>query len=350
MIELSKSAIRDIDSGNMWDYLVTFPDYWDDAIKLSKDLSLGFDKSTIENVLIAGMGSSSIAGDLMKAYIFPFCPVPVEISRQYMLPAWVDNHTLFIACSYSGETEETLYAIDEAAKKGAQIICISSGGRILEKAKNKRLNYIKIPSGISARAALPYSFIPQYRIFQEMGYIQKDEDALIETSEFLHLQIEKFSNYNENEALNLAREIQDTLPIIYSDTSMMEAVNLRWRGQLEENAKTLAYGNLFPEMNHNEIVGWEQIAHLTGRLSVIMLHDKDDNVRVSTRMEITRELISEHVAGFHVLVTQGESRLTRLFSLIQFADWTSIYLAYLNDVDPTPVAKIDLLKKKLAEE
>ncbi len=212
------------------------------------------------------------------------------------------------------------------------------------------MNCIKIPEGISARAALPFSFIPHYRIFQEMGLLEEDEKSLKETSDFLHQQIEKFANYEENEALNLAREIQDTLPVIYSDSSMMEAVNLRWCGQFEENAKTLAYGNLFPEMNHNEIVGWEQIAHLTGRLSVIMLYDEDDNARVRTRMEITRDLISEHAAGLHILVTQGESRMTRLFSLVQFADWTSIYLAYLNNVDPTPVAKIDLLKSKLADE
>ncbi len=350
MIELSESAIRNIDSENMWDLLVAFPDYWDKAILFTADLDLNINKPGVKNVIISGMGSSSIAGDLIKAYAAPFCPVPVEVRRHYELPGWVDEHTLFLACSYSGDTEETLFSIEEAQKRGAQIICITSGGRIWEKVKADELNCIKIPGGISARAALAYSFIPYYRIFQEMGFLEEEENSLKETSDFLHQQIGKFSNYEENEALNLAREIQDTLPIIYSDTSMMEAVNLRWCGQLEENAKTLTYSNLFPEMNHNEIVGWEQIAHLTGRMSVIMLYDEDDNARVRTRMEITRELISEHVAGFHILVTQGESRLTRLFSLVQFADWTSIYLAFLNDVDPTPVAKIDLLKKKLAEE
>jgi len=130
---------------------------------------------------------------------------------------------------------------------------------------------------------------------------------------------------------------------------LMEPVNLRWRGQFQENAKTLAFGNLLPEMNHNEIVGWDQIAHLTGRLSVIMLSDKEDNPRVTQRMSITKDLISEQANGCYVLKTQGDNKLSRLFSLIQFADWTSIYLALINRIDPTPTPKIDLLKRKLAE-
>lgn len=350
MIELTKDAINRVDSENMWDMLVSFPDYWDEAIKLTFGLALGIDKKKVRNVMIAGMGSSAISGDLIRTYARSTSPFPIGMCRNYELPAWVDDQTLLIACSYSGNTEETIFAIDEAKRKGAQVIGITSGGKIWEKAQKNEFECVKIPGGLPARAALAYSFLPHYQIFREMGFLNDDESILMDTSQFLHQQIDKFSNYQENEALNLAREIQDTLPVLYSDTSMMEAVSLRWREQLEENAKTLAYGNLLPGMNNNEIVGWEQIAHLTGRLSVIMLKDADDNPRVTRRMEITRELISEQVAGLYILTTQGENRLTRLFSLVQFADWTSLYLAFLNDVDPTPVAKSDLLKSKLDEE
>jgi glucose/mannose-6-phosphate isomerase len=129
----------------------------------------------------------------------------------------------------------------------------------------------------------------------------------------------------------------------------MAPVHTRWRTQMEENAQTLAYGNIFPEMNHNEIVGWDQIAHLTGRLSVVMLRDRDDHPKVQKRMEIVEDLIADQVSSLNVLETRGESRLTRMFSLIQLGDWVSFYLTMMNGVDPSPVAKIDLLKRRLAD-
>lgn len=199
------------------------------------------------------------------------------------------------------------------------------------------------------RAALGYSFVPLYRIFQHFGFGDDRDGALKETATFLSEQNDLLSNPEDNEALNLAEELNDTLPIFYSDATMMEPVNLRWRGQFAENAKTLAYGNTLPEMNHNEIVGWERIVHLTGRLSVVLLIDREDNPRVQRRMEIIEELVKDQTSSIHVLKTRGQTRLTRMFSLIQLADWTSFYLAVLNNIDPTPIAKIDLLKSKLAE-
>jgi glucose/mannose-6-phosphate isomerase len=130
---------------------------------------------------------------------------------------------------------------------------------------------------------------------------------------------------------------------------MLAPVNLRWRSQIQENAKTLAYGNTLPEMNHNEIIGWDQIVHLTGRLSVVMLCDRDDHPKVKQRMETTADLISPQLSSVNMLQSRGDSRLTRMFSLIHLGDWTSFYLAMLNGVDPTPVAKIDLLKRRLSE-
>ena len=199
------------------------------------------------------------------------------------------------------------------------------------------------------RAALGYSFVPLFRIFQQLGYIDETSEVLSETAEYLNRQGQLFANTDDNEALSLAEDLTNTLPVVYSDATIMAPVNLRWCEQFEENAKTLAYGNTLPEMNHNEIVGWEQIIHLTGRLSVIILRDRDDHPKVRQRMHIVEELIEDQVSSINVLTTRGEARLTRMFSLIQLADWTSFYLAVVNDVDPTPIAKIDLLKRKLAE-
>ncbi len=316
---------------------------------MTGDLELTVDQGKINKICFAGMGGSAIGADLIRAYSYKTCPYPIQVVRHYEIPNWIDENTLFIGCSFSGNTEETLTALTAAHNKGAQTIGVTSGGELMLKAAKEDFDYIKIPGGMPPRAALGYSFVPLYRIFQHLGFVDDGDGSLNETASFLSEQNDLLSNPEDNEALNLAEELNDTLPIFYSDATMMEPVNLRWRGQFAENAKTLAYGNTLPEMNHNEIVGWERIVHLTGRLSVVLLIDKEDNPRVQRRMEIVEELVKDQASSIHILKTRGQAKLTRLFSLIQLADWTSFYLAMLSDIDPTPIAKIDLLKSKLAE-
>lgn len=346
---MNTDHIATVDSQNMWELLNTFPDQWREAMEITENLDLTIDQSRITNICFAGMGGSAIGADLIRAYSYQICPYPIQVVRHYELPSWVDEQTLFIGCSFSGNTEETLSALMSAREKGAQTIAVTSGGELMLKAAKEEFDYIKIPGGMPPRAALGYSFVPLYRIFQYLGLIDEGDGELKDTARFLAEQNDLLSDPSDNEALNLAEEIHDTLPIIYSDATMMEPVNLRWRNQFAENAKTLAYGNTLPEMNHNEIVGWERIVHLTGRLSAILLLDKEDNPRVQRRMEIVEELIEDQTDSLHVLKTRGQTRLTRMFSLIQLADWTSFYLAMLSKVDPSPVAKIELLKSKLAE-
>lgn len=349
MHNITEANIKSLDSENMWELLVGFPGQWKQAVSMTKSLELGVDADRIYKICLAGMGGSAIGGDLIRAYTYRCCPHPVQVVRHYDIPEWVDEHTLFIVCSFSGNTEETLSAAEQAWQKGAQMIAVTSGGELMVNAAEHDFDYITIPGGMPPRAALGYSFVPLFRIFQYLGYIDESDEVLGETAEFLTQQGDLLSNTSDNEALTLARDLEDTLPIIYSDATLMEPVNLRWRGQMGENAKTLAYGNTLPEMNHNEIVGWDQIVHLTGRLSVIMLRDQEDHPKVKQRMQIVEELISDQVSTIDVLSTRGKSRLTRMFSLIQLADWTSFYLAMLNGVDPTPIAKIDLLKRRLSE-
>lgn len=349
MAELTREKIDQIDSEGMWELMRAFPKQWDEAVDFTKGFDPDIDRSNVQNICFAGMGGSAIGADLIRAYTYHTATVPVQVIRHYEIPSWVNEKTLFIGCSFSGNTEETLSALEQAKEQGAQLMGITSGGTLLVQATEEEFDYIRIPGGMPPRAALAYSFVPLFRIFQWLGFVDEGDSALEETAIYLHEQIEKYTNFEDNEALTLASEIQDSLPIIYSDATHLEPVNLRWRGQFEENAKTLAYGNSLPEMNHNEIVGWEQIAHLTGRLSVIILRDEKDNERVQRRIDITRELIDDQVVSINELQTRGNSRLTRMFSLIQMADWTSLYLTLLNEVDPTPIAKIDLLKSKLAE-
>ncbi|MEX0771595.1 MAG: bifunctional phosphoglucose/phosphomannose isomerase [Balneolales bacterium] len=350
MIELTEKKIKEIDSEGMYKLMHNFPQQWNDAEALTLDLKLSKHTKSFANICILGMGASAIGGDLIASYAHDNCPLPIQVNRNYDLPAWVNESTLVIVSSYSGDTEETLQAFDIARYRKAGIICISTGGEIMRQAERAGSDRIYVPAGITPRAALAFNFIPLFRIFQYYGFIQDTNDVLHQTAAFLSDQAELLSNYKDNETLGLAEKIDDTLPIVYSNSTFLAPVNLRWRGQLEENAKILAYGNLFPELNHNEIVGWERIAHLMGRISVIMLHDEDDNPRVKRRMKITEELIENHVSSLITLTTRGPNRLSRLFSLIQVADWTSLYLALNNELDPTPITKVDLLKNKLSEE
>ncbi|HYW35656.1 MAG TPA: bifunctional phosphoglucose/phosphomannose isomerase [Balneolaceae bacterium] len=349
MSKLTKSTINSLDSGDMEKLLKQFSRQWKDAVKRTESLSLNINVDRIKNICMVGMGGSAIGADLIRAYSYDFCPLPVQVFRHYNIPEWVGKNTLFVGCSFSGTTEETLSAVSKARKRGAQLIAVTSGGELLVQASKNDFDYIKFPGGMPPRAALASSFVPLFRIFEYLGLIDEGAEALEETGEFLQQQGQLLEDTEDNEALALAEDLVDTLPIIYSDATIMEPVNLRWRTQMEENAKTLAYGNTLPEMNHNEIVGWDQIAHLTGRLSVVILRDKDDVPPVKQRMQIVEELIADQVSSINVFNTRGNSRLTRMFSLIQLADWTSFYLAMLNGVDPTPIAKIDLLKRRLSE-
>ncbi|MEQ8579720.1 MAG: bifunctional phosphoglucose/phosphomannose isomerase [Balneola sp.] len=348
-MKISKELINKVDSGNMWGLISSFPNHWNEVMKLTEDITLNIDSTKIRNICFSGMGGSAIGADLIRAYSLKSCPHPVQVNRHYEVPNYINEETLFIACSFSGNTEETLTALSSALEKGAQVIGVTSGGTLKKQAIEHEFDYIQIPGGMPPRAALAYSFVPLFRIFQTLGFLDEPNSVLDDTYNLLRDGVSKFTDVDDNDALALARELNESLPIIYSDALLMEPVNLRWRGQIEENSKMLVYGNLIPEMNHNEIVGWEHIAHLAGRLTVVMLKDQDDNSRVTKRMEIVKELVMDQALSVIEISTIGNSRLERMFSLVQLADWVSMYLALLNEIDPTPIAKIDILKSKLAE-
>lgn len=348
-MSLTKETIQRIDSQGMWKWVTEFPEQWRHATRIIENIDLTIKPDQIANVCFAGMGSSALGADLLRGYTIKSCPYPVQVIRHYDIPNWVNDKTLFVSCSYSGNTEETLSALDKAIEKGAQVVAVASGGRLLVKAQKEGFDYIKIPNDMPTRAGLAYNFVSLYGIFQHLGYLDEGEAALTETHILLEKGVAEFADFSSNEALTIAEELNHSLPIIYSDAMMMEAVNIRWCTQIQENAKMLAYGNLIPEMSHNEIVGWEQIVHLTGRLNVVLLKDKEDSLRVTRRMEIIKELVIDQALSVIEIDTYGESRLARLFSLVQLSDWVSLYLALINEIDPTPTAKIDLLKSKLSE-
>ncbi len=346
---ITEESFKQFDTMGMRDLMRSFPDHWNEISLSAKDFNFTIDTSRIKNVCLAGMGGSAIGADIARAYVSKTAPYPVNVIRHYDIPAYIGPETLFIACSYSGNTEETLSALNQALQTGAQIIGITSGGQVSELAEKHGFDCIHIPGGLPPRAALAYSFVPLFRILQFLEIIDEGEEALEETQQFLAGKVSVYDNLEGNQAIDLAHLIKDSLPVIYSDHQLLEAVNIRWRGQLEENSKILVYGNMFPEMNHNEIIGWEHMDHLRDMVSVIFLTDRDDNERVKFRMEVFRELVKDDAKNMTILETEGDSKLCRIFSLVQLVDWISLYLAMLNEEDPTKIEYIDTMKSRLSQ-
>jgi glucose/mannose-6-phosphate isomerase len=218
-------------------------------------------------------------------------------------------------------------------------------------AKKHGHSFIKIPGGLPPRAALGYSFFPILMSLIKMKFISSRNNDIKETISLLKKKSQVYStlNPNKNTTLSIAQSLFNKLAIIYSSADRLDSVNIRWRGQLSENSKVLAFGNTLPEMNHNELVGWKVLKKEMSSMAVIFLKDKDDHKRVQVRMNIMDGIVQEFASNVIHVSSEGNSLLARIFSLVHMGDWVSYYLAILNGVDPTPVKVIDYLKNELAK-
>lgn len=347
-MNLTKDFVAQLDSGDMYRNLVTFSEMFQEGLRLAALMDFPYRASDIDNVVVSGMGGSAIGGELLRALVEPEGAIPVAVKRTYDLPGYVGSRSLFVASSYSGNTEETLAAFDQALARGARIFCITSGGGLLDLARKHGLPHIVIPGGMPPRAALPYSLAPLLEVFRRLQLTPVSVEDQSEAVSILDTGAQKYSALTGNAALNVAQTIQGFITLMYSGTGFMQAVNLRWRGQFQENAKTLAFGNVFPELNHNEIVGWSHSKAFLSSVGVILLRDRDDHPLVQHRIDVTHGLLASKAAFWEEVWTIGESRLARMLSLVQLGDWVSFYLALLNGVDPTPIELIDTLKRELA--
>lgn len=345
-------AIKKLDIGNMSQLLCTFPAQLEHAVRIGQTLTLSVSNQTIQDITVTGLGGSAIGSDLMRSYLSDELAIPFFTNRDYLLPNFVNETSLCIASSYSGDTEETLSAYDDAKARRARIVCITSGGLLKEKAERDGFPVIKIPSGFPPRAAVGFSSMSILYCLQALGLISDKAREVKETIRVLltlrdAYQVE--SPLERNPAKQLALKLHDSIPLIYTASRRFDAVALRWKGQLAENAKRLAFFNVLPELNHNEIVGWESRNPLLNSIAVVLLRDKDDHERVRIRMDITREIVEPKAKDTVEVWSQGDSLLARIFSLIYLGDYLSFYLAMLNRVDPTPVKMIDFLKRRLRE-
>jgi len=343
--------LGEIDQENMLELLLDFPQQCKEASNFINQIFIPSNYRDAQNIVITGMGGSAIGGDIAKSVLSEQSTVPIIVNRNYRIPEFVNEETLFIAVSYSGNTEETLSSFEEAQRVGAKNITITSNGKLEQFSSKAGFPCIKVPSGQPPRASLGYLFIPLLSLLSRLGFAPKLDlqSDIKESIELLSQMIEnelKPEIENGNIAKDLAKSFYGKMPIIYASQEL-EAVAIRWKGQMCENAKNMAYCNVFPEMNHNEIEGWNYPAELFKQCCVVILRDKDYHPMVNARMDITSELLNEYPEEIHDVRSRGESMLARLFSLICIGDWTSFYLAMLNEIDPTPVERITELKNKL---
>jgi glucose/mannose-6-phosphate isomerase len=338
-----------IDKSDMYSVLCDFNNQIESAINIGNSFNVSDDYSQIQNIVICGLGGSAISGDLLRNFLSSEINIPIFVNRNYTLPGFVNEKSLVILSSYSGNTEETLNSFKEALKRKSKLLCITSGGELNELTKKYSLPVIIVPGGLQPRCAVAFSFFPLLIFFIKSGLIKLQID-FAELIDFIKFKTTSYKQFDlNNQAFKIATELHSKLVIIYSTSDLLESVNMRWRTQLHENAKTLAYGNVIPEMNHNEIVGWEKNSDLLKRLIIIILEDINDFSRNKMRSELVYSILKPLAGNIVNVRSDGKNKIDRIFDLIHLGDWVSYHLAILNEADPTPVEVINFLKSKLAE-
>ncbi len=355
---MTKTEITALDKSNMHSVLTNFPAQVQEGIGLGRDIGAIRVPDTCRHILVLGMGGSAIGGDLLRTYFASQkqrTPRIVSVLRNYNVPDVLTSDDFVIASSYSGNTEETLSAFAQAVKRTKHVLCISSGGELTLQARSYSFPLIRLPQGLQPRCAVGLSFFPLLTALSAPEIVgdeaaEETEKAILETVALLKKKSEIFSKPDKkNPALKLAEELAGTIPVIYAPSESFEAVGLRWRNQLHENAKQIAFGNVLPEMNHNEIESWTYPKKGGKKFTPVFLRDIEEHPRVALRFEALEELIGKRTGNIHAVWSDGRSLLARMFSLLYFGDWVSFYLAILNGADPTEIPTISKLKVILSK-
>lgn len=325
----------------MDELIASFTEQLQEAKDIADGISMNLDRET-ENVMITGLGGSGIGGKIASDILAEGIKVPVVVNNDYSIPDWVGPNTLVIGNSYSGNTEETLAALNEALQAGAMAVCISSGGKMAEIAADKGLDLVTVPGGNPPRSMLAYSLVQQLAILTKAGVAQGDYAAGIAAS---IAQLDGDEEAIRARAQEIAAQLHGKTAVIYAGNGY-EGVAVRLRQQINENSKALCWHHVLPEMNHNELVGW---AGGSNNFAVIAFNCEDVNERTRIRMRISKEVISRYTDTIIDIDAQGADRLQRSLYLIHLGDWVSEYLAQLKQVDSVEVNVIDYLKTELSK-
>jgi glucose/mannose-6-phosphate isomerase len=306
----------------------------------------GFDKEAVNKIIITGLGGSAISGDLLKNFLKDEITVSVQINRNYFLPSFADENTLLIASSYSGNTEETISAFKDGMRRKCKIICLSTGGKLEKLAIDNSIPLIRLQKGFQPRYALGLSFFSLLKVFEKLKFILSQEKII---NRIISLWKEKAAEYSdeENIALTIAQQLTGFVPIIYSASDYTNAVGYRFKSQLNENSKLHAFHHEFPEMNHNEIIGWESHQQKQLHTKVIYLFDETYHSQIKKRFQIVSEFIKKSDVEIISLESKENDFKVRIMDLIFLVDWISFYLGVIRGFDPSEIEYINLLKDRL---
>ena len=346
----NQETVKKVDKSGMLGDLVKTPDYCRDAIKRAKQVNLP-KKVSPRNIVIVGMGGSAIGGEILKDWLRDDLPIPIEVCRDYILPAYVNKDTLVLANSYSGNTEETLTAFLTAIKRKCTVLAVTSGGQLEAFCKKLHVPHVIIPSGLQPRVAVPYMFFPLPVLLEKLGILSNIDDEL---EEAIHV-LENVSKANaptvpagDNRAKQLATDLLGTIPVVYG-FRQYTSITHRLKAQFNENSKVHSRSNVFPELNHNETVGYDAPEALSKQQSVILIRDPQEPPEIRNRIETTTDLVFSRANKVMEITAQGKGKLAKMFSVLCTGDYASVYLAILQNKDPTPVKIIDRVKGELAK-
>jgi glucose/mannose-6-phosphate isomerase len=313
------------------------------------------DGAGVESVVVFGMGGSGISGDVVQALVEPRLAVPWRTIKGYgPIPEWVGRNTLAFLVSYSGDTEETLAAFEEIHDRGARAVVVSSGGRLAELAASYGMAHVQIPGGRQPRASLGFLALPVLAVLVEIGLVPDCSDDVEEAVAGL-ADISKTCGRDvpveENLAKRLATSLSQRVPVVYGGSGIGEVVAYRFKCDLNEYAKSPAFANAVPEMNHNELEAYGPTSEAIRKgFVVVIMRDADDHERVALRFDIVKRLVEESGSEVIEVRSQGIRPLARMLTLVMLTQLTAIYAGLINDVDPGPVPVIENLKRKLADQ
>lgn len=313
-----------------------------ESIAICNQTNLKKTDKKIESVLICGLGGSGIGGTVVSQIVANDANTPIVVNKDYKIPAFVNKNTLVICSSYSGNTEETLEMLAQAEAKGAEIVCVTSAGKLEEIATAKNYNLIKIPGGNPPRAAFGLSLPTIFHFLTHYNVVSKNYFTDFAQS------IKNIDADEQNiiiEAKKVTEKLYKKIPVIYSD-AWFEGVSIRFRQQINENSKMLCWHHVIPEMNHNELVGWTT---KNENLAVVLFRNEDDYFRTQKRIEINKTIFEKYTSTIVEIYSKGKNRLEQSLYLIHLGDWISYFLAEKNGVDVTEVNVITHLKNELSK-
>lgn len=313
-----------------------------EAIEIGENIQFSPAQREINKILLCGLGGSGIGGAIVSQLLKKALKVPFICVNDYNVPAFVDENTLIIASSYSGNTEETIAAVEEGMSKNAEICVVSSGGQLVEMAKDNGWNHAIVPGGEQPRAMLAYSIVQQLYLLERYQLIS---GTYLSDLKAVPALIEKEDAAMQAEAKQLAQKIHNHLPVIYADSSF-GGVATRFKQQINENSKELCWDHVLPEMTHNELVGWAGGKEF---IAPIYLATDYDHERTTHRWNISKEIIGKYTSTISEIHAKGDSQLAQVFYLIHITDWVSWYLSDIKKVDPSEVEVIHYLKGEMAK-